>query len=58
MQTVPAGMAEQKIRDTHQSPFRKGVGLHGDINGAYLTILLGGVIKFLYLFPAIPCGFE
>ncbi len=57
-QTVPAGMAEQKIGHSHRAMSDDGVGLHGDIDGAYLTLILGGCLKFLYLIPRLYALFD
>ncbi len=47
VQQIPAGMTEQRLGHAHQSFFDDGIGLLGDVDGAYLTTLLGGALKFL-----------
>ena len=47
VQTIPAGMTEQRLGHAHQAMFDDGIGLLGDIDGVYLTTLLGRAIKFL-----------
>lgn len=53
IQTVPAGMPEQRLGHAHQAMFDDGIGLVGDVDGFYLTTLLGGVAKFLSIFAAL-----
>lgn len=47
IQTTPVGLPEVRLAMGHQSLFSSGIGMHGDVDGAYLTTEIGGKPKFL-----------
>jgi len=53
IQTVPVGPPEVRLAMGHQALFPTGIGVHGDVDGAYLTTEIAGKPKFLILPKAL-----
>lgn len=49
IQTVPATMTDEKVGVMHANFFDNGIAAQADVDGAYITTLLGGVFKYLII---------